>query len=253
MRRAAIALCLLLLALPADAVAERPQFAPVIGNQIDRALRFSDEHGAELPLGALLGGKPALVMLGYHRCTNLCGLAQRDLAEALKAAGLPSSSYDVLFASIDPEETSDDAADSREKLAEAASDADLSNWHFLVGKAPAIEAIEHTFGVTAVKPFERGLYIHPVAVSAVTADGRVSRVLSGLDYPARDLRLALVEASQGHLGTLGEQILLFCSGFDAATGRYNDVVMLSLRVLGIAVFSGLGACVLIMARRRRTA
>lgn len=239
-----------LFAATAATATTRPTLDPKIGSRIDLGLRFSDANGRQANLGHFTGAKPALLLLGYHRCPNLCGVAQLDLAEALKVTGLPAAAYTVLFISIDPGETAGDARDARLRLA-AASDLDLRSWRFLTGDAGSIAALESEIGMTAVQPAEQALFIHPVAVSAITADGRLSRVLQGLDYPERDLRLAVVEASEGKLGTLGEHILLICSGFDPATGKYTGSIMLAVRVGGFAAMAALAGGVLLMLRRER--
>jgi protein SCO1/2 len=249
MMRAILAALLLFAATAANA-ATRPTLDPKIGSQIDLTLPFGDASGHEESLGDFTAAKPALLLLGYHRCPNLCGVAQLDLAEALKATGLPPNAYTVLFISIDPAETTGDARDARQRLA-AASDLDLRSWRFLTGSTGSIATLEGEIGMTAVQPAEQALFIHPVAVSAITADGRLSRVLQGLDYPARDLRLAVVEASEGKLGTLGEHILLICSGFDPATGKYTSSVMVAVRIGGFAALAALAGGVLLMLRRER--
>jgi protein SCO1/2 len=246
----AILAALLLSAPPAANAATRPTLDPKIGSQIDLTLPFGDASGHEESLGDFTAAKPALLLLGYHRCPNLCGVAQLDLAEALKATGLPPNAYTVLFISIDPAETTGDARDARQRLA-AASDLDLRSWRFLTGSTGSIATLEGEIGMTAVQPAEQALFIHPVAVSAITADGRLSRVLQGLDYPARDLRLAVVEASEGKLGTLGEHILLICSGFDPATGKYTSSVMVAVRIGSFAALAALAGGVLLMLRRER--
>src|SRR5581483_4799971 len=129
-----VALCMA--ALPAQA-STGAALQPRLGTAIDPNLAFTDATGQQQRLAALIGGKPALVLPGYHRCPGLCGVAQRDLAEALAATKLPPQSYTVLFASIDPAETPADATAARTKLADAAPGADLASWHFLIAGNPA--------------------------------------------------------------------------------------------------------------------
>jgi protein SCO1/2 len=248
--RRLVAICISLVAAAAAANAEpRPDFVPAIGSQVDLGASFTDETGRAAPLATYTGGKPTLILFGYHRCPNLCGVAQLDLAEGLKRTGLESGTYRILFVSVDPEEAVVDAAAARDKLRQAGgATIDLSPWRFLVGDAAVLSALEASVGLTVAKG-ERDFYVHPVAISALTPDGRVSDVLSGLNYPSADLRRALVDASAGRLGTLGEHILLLCSAI-LGIGRYNDTALLVVRLVSIAAMLGLGGTVVFVVRRR---
>jgi protein SCO1/2 len=238
--------------LPANALAAAAGLTPHLGSALDARLLLTDGDGRQASLGDLTAGQPSLLLLGYHRCPNLCGIAQLGLAQALAATGLREDSYRVLFVSIDPDETATDAAASREKLRQAGA-AGLAGWRFLVGGAPAIARLEDAVGLAATRPPNSDVYIHPLAIAVLTPDLRLSRVLPGLDPGERNLRLALVEASEGRLGTLGEHILLLCSGFDAATGRYDDVVMVGLRAAAVTAMLGLGVLIVLLGRGRRAA
>jgi protein SCO1/2 len=250
MIRALLLVAILIAAFPARTSAGAA-LQPRLGTAIDPDLAFTDATGRHDRLVGFTAGKPALVLPGYHRCPGLCGVAERDLAEALAATELPTDSYAVLFASIDPSETPADATAARSKLADAAPDVDLANWHFVTASSPAVAArLESALGI-AVQPKERGLYVHPIAVVALTADGRLSRVLSGLDYTPRDLRLALIEASQNRLGTLVEHVLLLCGGFNQAAGRYTDAVMIGVRAGGILALIVLAGGLVLMVRPQR--
>jgi protein SCO1/2 len=248
--RAAVVAALLLASAPANALPNGAELNPILGSTLDLHLAFTDSANRKAPLSAFTDGKPSLILLGYHRCPNLCGLAQLDLAEGLAAAAMAPASYSVLFASVDPEETPADALAARGKLEQASTGIDLSAWHFLSGDRHAVDALTSALGAT-VRPSERGLYVHPIAVAAITGEGRLSRLITGLDYTPRDLRLAIVEASAGRIGTLGDRILLLCSSFDTATGRYTDVVMAGLRLASLATLIALGAGILLLARRGR--
>jgi protein SCO1/2 len=142
-----------------------------------------------------------------------------------------------------------DAAADRAKLHAADAGLDLASWHFLVADAPTLAALERAVGLTVTEA-SHDLYVHPVAVSALTPDGRLSAVLSGLDYPSSELRQAIVVASAGKLGTLGEHILLLCSAI-LGIGRYTEAAFLAMRVLAICTMLALGGLVVIAAQRRR--
>ena len=230
--------------------ATRPQFQPEIGRRLDLDLAFTDANAHNAALSVFTGGKPTLLLLGYHRCPNLCGIAQLDLAQSLAMTGLAPGDYSVVFTSIDSSETSEDAEAARKKLAQALEGGDLESWHFLIGKPTQVAALENSVGMTVGQRPASELYVHPVALSTLTPDGRIARVLPGIGYAPRDLRLAIVEASKGKLGTLGEHILLLCSGFDPTTGRYTSAVMLGLQLAGSATIALLGSAILVMLWRR---
>lgn len=241
---------LLLCAMVSPATA-KPLLNPVSGTQVDLSLTFTDAQGARRSLANFTAGKPSLVLLGYHRCPNLCGLAQVGLAQALAATGLRPSSYSVVFATIDPAETPADALEAQRKLMSAASKADVGAWHFLVGGRSEIAALERALGQQPERIRDDQAFAHPVAISALTPDGHLSRVLSGLDPSARDLRLAVIEASQGRLGSLGERLALFCSGFNPLTGHYDSAALLALRLASLATMAAM-AGMIFMLRRSKT-
>jgi len=244
--RTLLVFTLMLLALPAAAT-PRPDFQPELGSHLDLTTPLTDEAGATAPLSADTAGKPFLVLFGYHKCPNLCGVADLDLVQTLKQTGLDAATYRVLFISVDPDETAADAAASRAKLATASGGADLSSWRFLVGKALDLAHLESSVGMTVSK-VDRDLYVHPVAISAVTPDGKLSGVLSGLDYRASDLRAAVATASAGKLGSLGEHLLLLCSAF-LGIGRYTGAAIFAMRIMGLAVMAAIAGGIFLLTRR----
>jgi protein SCO1/2 len=180
-----------------------------------------------------------MVLFGYHNCPNLCGVAQGVTARALVATGLTATDYVPLFITVVPDETVADAAGAKTRLAEAAGAGAAAPWQFLTG--PAVEPLSASFGIGTLARERIEQFVHPVALFALTPDGQIARVLPGLDIKPGDLRLALVEASTGQLGSLIDHIVLFCAGFDSSRGQYNSLVEVSLRwasglllVLGVA-------------------
>jgi protein SCO1/2 len=238
-----------LVPVTAGAAVPVPSFAPQPGTQIDTGLVFRDENGRRAPLAAFLEGRPALVLFGYDRCPGLCGVAQVGLADAVARTGLDAGRYRIVFASIDPGEQPDDARAARQKLADALPSADLSPWRFLTGAAGSVAALDRAAGLSTTALPGRDLYVHPVATLVLTPDGRISRALGGIDFAARDLRLALVEASAGRLGTLADRLTVLCSSFDPATGRYSGAVMLGVRIAGLATIGAMGVVLLVLRRR----
>lgn len=236
---------LVLMATPVLAAA--PAFDPKIGARIDLTLPMVDETGVARPLGATLAGKPAVFLWGYDLCPNLCGVAQGALSEALAKTGLAPSEYTALFLTVDPHETPQDAANAHAKLIASDDAAKAEPWHFLGG--PNVTPLSAQFGIGAEQRARIAQFVHPVGAIVLTPDGRISRVLPGVDLNPRDLRLAVVEASQGKLGTFFEHILLLCAGFDSTRGQYTSTIVFGLQIAVIATLTLLGTLLFLLRRR----
>jgi protein SCO1/2 len=248
-------LCLLILALfsaTSAGAAERPAFDPRIGAHLDLARTFRDASGARSTLSEILDGRPALVVFGYDRCPNLCGLTQQAVASDLRKTGLSPSAYRALFVSIDPGETSEDAATARAEVATATDAADLSAWRFLTSADGSGAALATQAGIGFDRRPRINQYVHPIAVLALTPDGRISRVLPALTFEPRDLRLALVEASAGRLGSIADHVFLFCAGFDATKGQYTPAIWAAVKIGAVATALALAAMLVLLQRGRRT-
>jgi protein SCO1/2 len=247
--RLLLALLLIFIAAPALAL-DRPELAPVPGTPVDRATLLTDETGHTETLGQWLDGRPAVILFGYHDCPNLCGVVQQTVARLLADTGLDGNAYRTLFITLAPEEGAADAAGAKSRLAGVAG-ADLAApWHFLSG--PDVAALGETFGIGVVEREQIRQFVHPVATYTLTPDGRISHVLPGLELTASDLRLALVEASAGRLGSFVDHVLLFCAGYDPTSGRYTPIILGGLRIASIAVLLGLlGAIAVLELRKRR--
>ncbi len=243
-----LVLLLALLTTPALAAVERPEFDPQLGRQIDLTRPFTDSDGRVTPLAQILNGRTALVLFGYHDCPNQCGIAQQVAASALAKTGLGNSVV-PLFISLARQEDSSDATGAKQRLAAAVGPA-ANSWHFLSGDNGVV--LGESFGIGAIERARIEQFVHPVAVFTVTPDGRISHALPGLGLNAEELRLALVDASNGTLGTTIDHIMLWCAGYDASAGRYTQPIIGVLRIAAAAtVVLGLGALVLLEFRKRR--
>ncbi len=246
--------CLLLLALLAAtfaSAAERPAFDPQIGAHLDLGRTFRDASGATSTLAAILGGRPALAVFGYDKCPNLCGVTQQAGAADLRKTGLDHSTYRALFVSIDPAETTDDAAAARAGVADVTDAAGLSAWRFLTSAEGSGAALAAQAGIAFDRRPRIDQYVHPIAVLALTPDGRIAQVLPALSFQPRDLRLALVEASAGRLGSVADHVFLFCAGFDASKGQYTPAIWAAVRIGAFVTALALAALLLLLQRRRR--
>ncbi|CDX22502.1 conserved exported hypothetical protein [Mesorhizobium sp. ORS 3324] len=247
MRTLLVAFCLL--AAGAASAAERPTFDPQIGAQLSLGRELIDAGGQKRTLGDTLDGHPALIIFGYDKCPNLCGLTQQAVASDLKKTTLRPDDYRALFISIDPDETREDAIAAQMEIASAAGPADLSSWRFLTSRDGAGAALAGEAGITFDRRKGVDQFVHPIAVIALTPAGRIAQVLPALTFTPRDLELALVEASAGKLGSVADQIFLLCAGFDSSKGQYSPAIWAALKLASLVTVVGLAATVLWLTRR----
>lgn len=225
-------------AIPSDRqpeVLKAVRLAPPLGSQWPLDVTLRDEAGAAVPLGALIAGKPTLLLFSYFNCSMLCPVLLEGVTRSLKAMSLiVGSDFGVVVISIDPH---DGPAEARKKRQEYISrhqrNAASSGWHFLTGDEAAIERLTRIAGFSYSYDAASGQYAHPAAMFVLTAQGRLARVLYGVEPAPRDVRLALVEASHGRIGTAVDQLLLYCYHYDPLTGRYGSVIMNALRITGL--------------------
>jgi len=217
-------------------------FQQRLGELLPLDLVFRDESGQVVPLSAYLPDRPVVLTLNYFHCPNLCSLLLDNLADRLRM--LPprlGEQYTVLTVSVDPRETPALAAEKRAQvLRGAAAPGSAADWHFLTGEAAAIERLSRAVGFEYLYDEQEDEYVHPAGVVVLTPGGRISRYLYGPDIPPTDLRLALVEAADGRVGSLVDRALLLCYAYDPATGRYTPIVMGAVRAAGAAMVLAMG-------------
>jgi protein SCO1/2 len=202
-------------------------------------------------------GRPVVLTLAYFRCPMLCGLVLSAVARAsAELPFTPGDDYRFVTVSFDPKDRPADAA--RKQAAAVGTlgtGARKDAWSFLVGGPAEIHALADTLGFRFVYDERSEQYAHPAAAFVLTPDGRISRYLYGTDFSPRDLRLALVEAGSGKVGTIVDRILLTCYRFDPATRRFGPFVRGFMRVGGAFILAavGLTLALLLRADRRRAA
>lgn len=237
-------------------VLERVGFDQRLGERLPLDARFVDEHGRDVRLADLVGDRPAIVAFVYYECPMLCTLVLNGLVSSLRAVDLrPGRDFEVVAVGIDPAETPELARAKKERyLAEYGRPETAAGWHFLTGSEPEIARVAAAAGFRYEYVPEKDEYAHASGILVTTPDGRLARYFYGIEYAPRDVRLGLVEASNGAIGTLADQVLLLCYHWDPLTGRYGLAIMTVIRflggltVLGIAVFVGRA-----LARDRRAA
>lgn len=232
-----------------------------MGAQVPMDLVFHDEAGSARKLGELSHGKPVVLVLVQYRCPSLCTVVLNDMLSTLKV--IPQNvgdQFDVWTVSFDPNETPDlamakkqDYVKSYERTRPAAVNAS-AGWHFLTGDAEAIAGLTKAVGFRYRWDDATKQYVHPAGLMILTPEGKIARYFFGIDFEPTDLRLSLVEASGGKIGTPTDKLLLFCYHYDPATGKYGLAITNALRVGGGLTILLLGAMVgwLWRADRRRT-
>jgi len=214
---------------------------------------FTDEHGRIVRLGEYFGTRPVVLVFAYYDCPMLCTLALNGLASALSVTSLePGKDFEIVTVSFDPRDTPATAAAKKASYLERYKRAGAVNgWHFLTGRQPSIDRLTKAAGFRYVWDSETRQFAHPTGVVVLTSDGRLARYLFGIEYGPRDLRLAIVEASAGKVGTPVDSLLLYCYHYDPMTGRYGLIVMRALRVAGAVTVLALGTFIVIMVRNEK--
>ena len=217
-------------------------------------VEFKDEQGRTVQLGEYFGRKPVVLAFVYYDCPMLCTMVLSSITSTLGVLSLePGKDFELVMVSFDPRETPALAARKKaEYLHRYDRPAAAAGWHFLTGEPPAIERLTKAAGFRYTWDAQTQQFAHPAGIVVLTPDGRLARYLFGLEYGPRDLRLALVEASEGRIGTAVDAALLYCYHYDPMTGRYGFVVMRVLRVAGAATVLAIGTFIFVMLRRERT-
>lgn len=218
---------------------------------------FTDSSGRTLLLGDELGhdGRPSLLMLGWHRCPQLCGLATQGALEAWRQSGLAPSATRLLFVSVDPDETPADAAQrlradvSYAEALRGARDAAPSRIERLVGPAASIQALADSVGFRWTPADAHARLAHPAGLIVVTPDGHIARYLMGVRFDPAELRHAIDTASAGHIGSITDRLALLCAHIDPQVGLHSEAVLFATRGLGLVTLTAL---VVFALRRRRT-
>jgi protein SCO1/2 len=214
---------------------------------------FRDEQGRTVTLDRFFGRRPVVLALVYYECPMLCTQVLNGLVGSLEALAFDAGrEYEVLIVSFDPREGPELAAAKRATYLERYGRAGTEGgWHFLTGEDSSIRRLTEAVGFRYVFDEAIGQFAHPSGITVLTPAGRPARYFFGIEYAARDLRLALVEASAGRIGSPIDQVLLYCYHYDPATGRYGLLVMRLVRAGGLLTVAALAALIVVMRRRER--
>jgi protein SCO1/2 len=226
-----------------------------LGQQIPMDLVFKDETGKSVKLGDYFDGRrPVVLTLVYYGCPMLCTLVLNDLTRGMNGLNLNAGDdYQIVTVSFDPKETPAMAADKKASyLRSYRRPHGEDGWHFLTGDDASIHQLTDAVGFTYRWDAKYNQFIHPSGITIVTPTGVISRYFFGIDYGLKDLKLALQEASGNKIGSLTDQILLYCFHYDELSGmyQYSHAVIRIVRVGGILTLLGLGTFWFAMFRRR---
>ncbi len=223
------------------------------GSLLPLAATLREADGRGVRLGDVMSGHPVILALGYYHCPNLCGVTRDDLLEALSHSGLRTpDDYTLIVVSIDPAETSQDAAtalaDDEKRYPTPGAGV---GWHFLTGDARTVAAIADAVGFRSRFDEHLKQFLHPAGLVVATGEGVVSGYVLGVGYNPGDVRAAVTLASANGIAKAALPVLLLCFHYDAATGRYSLAVMNVLRLAAVVTVLVIGATVFLAWRRGR--
>ena len=226
-------------------------FDPQLNAQIPLDLPFVDENGSNVKLRDYFKQKPVVLAFVYYGCPMLCNQVEQGVVGALRMLSFtPGRDYDVVFVSFDPRESADMAAQKKQSaLAHFRRPETAQGWHFLTGTKESIDAATEAANFRYSFDANTNLFAHASGIMLLTPDGRISRYFYGVEYPGRDMRLGLVDASAGKIGTPIDHVLLFCYQYDPRSATYSASILEIIRLGGILTILCLVGGILIFRRR----
>ena len=246
---------------PVQDIGVRPDLLKDVGidQKLDQSIpldiAFRDEHGNPVQLGQYFGEKPVILSLVYYNCPMLCTQVLNGLESSLKLIPMDiGKQFNVVTVSVDPTE--------RPVLAEAKQalysglygrPGAAEGWHFLTGDEQQIKRLANAVGFRYAYDPASKQFAHASAIMVLTPKGKISRYFYGIQYPSRDLRLGLVEASEGKIGTPVDQVLLFCYHYDASTGKYGLLISRLIQAAAAATVLAIAGLVLVLYRKENYA
>jgi protein SCO1 len=210
-------------------------FEPPLNGQMPLDLHFRDETGRDVQLREFFGQKPVVLAFVYYNCPMLCDQIQMGVVGTLRMLSFnPGRDYEVVFISFDSQDTPELAAKKKQAaLARFNRPETVSGWHFLTGSQESIEAVTRAANFRFRYDSKSKLFAHASGVMLLTPGGRISRYFYGVEYPGRDMRLGLVDASAGKIGSPIDHVLLFCYYYDPSSAKYSASILRIIRLGGI--------------------
>ncbi len=232
---------------PADGVA----FEQRMGEQVPLDAVFIDEQGHEVRLGQFFrSGLPVVLVMSYYECPMLCSFVREGVLSALQQVPLTAGQdFQVVNISIDPLETPMMASGVKtltlQRYARAGAE---DGWHFLTGSEEQIRRVADAIGFKYVYDETIDQYAHAAGFVVLTPEGKTSRYFFGIEFNVSDVRLGIVEASSGKVGTPIDQFLLLCYQYNPITGQYTPAIMTILRIVGMLTVIGIITLIVTLSR-----
>jgi protein SCO1/2 len=234
------------------AILQNVTFRPELNAQMPLDTAFTDETGQSVQLGRYFHQqKPVLLAFVYYGCPMLCTQLEQGVVGSLRMLSFnPGRDYEVVFVSFDERDTSEMAAAKKSTaLDHFRRKETAAGWHFLSGSKESIATVTNAANFHFNFDAKNNLFAHASGIMLLTPDGRISRYFYGVEFPGRDLRLGLVDASQGRIGTPVDKMLLFCFQYDPSTARYSATILGIMRILAVGTVAGLLLMILIFRKR----
>ncbi|HMO80532.1 MAG TPA: SCO family protein [Pyrinomonadaceae bacterium] len=227
-----------------------------LGEQVPLDAVFRAEDGRDIPLRDLFGnGRPVILALVYYECPMLCNQVLNGLTGSLKGINLDiGKDFDVLAVSFDASENEKPGLAANKKagyLERYGRPGAESGWHFLTGDQNSIDRLTESVGFSYEWDDKSDQFAHASGIIILTPEGKVSRYFYGIDYAPRDVRLGLVDSAESRVGSVTDQLLLYCFHYDPSTGKYGFAVLSALRIAAVVTLIGMGAMGFIFWRRGR--
>jgi len=224
-----------------------------LNDQIPLDVHFRDEDGQDVELGRYFGRRPLVLTLVYYQCPMLCTQILNGVERSIKVLSFGlGTDFEIVSVSINPRETPQLASEKKVQYLRSYNHAGAeAGWHFLTGTQESIERLAAAVGYKYAYDPKTDLYAHASGIVVLTPGGRISRYFYGIEYPPRDLRLGLVEASQNKIGTPVDKVLLYCFHYDPSTGKYSLLVLNLVRLGGILTIIGVVLMLIIINRKRK--
>lgn len=234
----------------ADAILAQVAYDQRLDEQVPLDVTFRDETGQSVRLGDYFGDKPVVLTLSYYECPNLCPLVFDGLERSLEKLRFDlGDQYQVVTVSIDPDETPAMATEKKATyMGRYGRPGAAGGWHFLTGEHESIDRLAQAVGFRYAYDPELDEYAHAAGVVVLTPGGKIARYFYGVDFPANDLRLGLVEASANRIGSPVDQLLLRCYRYDPVKGKYDLVVRKVFQLAGAVTVLLLGGFLLVLYR-----
>jgi len=226
-------------------------FDPQLNARLPLDVAFRNEDGRDVSLSAYFGQKPVVLVFVYYGCPMLCNQLEQGVVATLKTISFnPARDYQVVFVSFDPRESPDMASEKKQAaMSRFGRPETVAGWHFLTGSKDSIDELARAANFRFTYNQKTNLFAHASGILLLTPDGRISRYFFGVDFPPRDVRLGLVEASAGKIGTPADHVLLFCFQYDPSSARYSAAILRIVRVGGVLTFAAILVAILLFRRR----